>query len=245
MKKITDYPLQIAYHQSKETYSKNLVLRDLLRLQGAGDLLSEARVVSLETNQALYQHEDKIEFVYFPLDCMISNLGIMEDGSTLETSMVGREGLVGISAILGSGFHQQWSSVTVSGEAAQVEAGKLDKIFTQNETALKTLLKCYRSLTTQVSQRCICNSKHMVLQRLCCWLLMVHDRVGRSNLRLTQEMMASRVGARRSGITVAAGVLHEARAIECRRGKVYILDREVLEEVVCECYSIMKADFVQ
>ena len=69
---------------------------------------------------------------------------------------------------------------------------------------------------------------------------MVHDRVGRNNLRLTQEMMASRVGARRSGITVAAGVLQEARAIEYRRGHLYILDREVLEEVVCECYSVAK-----
>lgn len=235
-----NYPSQLVTRPSEETFATNLVLRDLLRLQSAGDMLREAHIASLETNQVLYEHGDNIEFVYFPLDCVISNLGIMEDGTTMETSMVGREGLVGIPAILGSGVHQHWSWVTVSGNAAKVEANTLDKTFTQDESALKTLLDFYRSLTTQVCQRCVCNSAHTVLQRLCCWLLMVHDRVGRNNLRLTQEMMASRVGARRSGITVAARVLQEARAIEYRRGHLYILDREVLEELVCECYSVAR-----
>lgn len=234
----SNYPAQISY--LTETFATNLVLQDLLRLEVAGELFSDARIVSLETNQVLYEHGDKIEFVYFPLDCVISNLGIMEDGTTLETSMVGREGMIGISAILGSGVQQHWSWVTVSGDAAKVEAATLDKIFTQHKAALKTLLDCYCSLTTQVSQRCVCNAKHTVLQRLCCWLLMVHDRVGRNNLRLTQEMMASRVGARRSGITVAARVLQEARAIEYRRGHLYILHRAVLEKVVCECYSVAR-----
>jgi CRP-like cAMP-binding protein len=241
-RKITHQSFPLTYPPFQETCSTNLILRDLLRLQAAGDLLNDARIVSLKTNQPLYEDGDKIEFVYFPFDSVIANLGIMEDGTTLETSMIGREGLLGISAILGSGFQQHWSWVTVSGEAVQVEAKKLDKVFIQNEATLKTLLECYRSLTTQACQRSICNSKHTVLQRLCCWLLMVHDRVGRNNLTLTQEMMASRVGARRAGITVAARILQEARAIEYRRGQLYILDREVLEEVVCKCYAIMKFD---
>lgn len=80
------------------------------------------------------------------------------------------------------------------------------------------------------------------MERLCCWLLMVHDRVGDSNLNLTQEMIASRVGARRAGITVAAGLLQEMNAIEYRRGRLHILDRGLLEKVVCECYSIMQTD---
>ena len=72
---------------------------------------------------------------------------------------------------------------------------------------------------------------------------MVHDRAGDGNLRLTQEMIASRLGARRAGITVAAGVLQSMRAIEYRRGQLHITDREVLERVVCECYSIMRNEF--
>ena len=72
---------------------------------------------------------------------------------------------------------------------------------------------------------------------------MIHDRVGGDNLRLTQEMIAARVGARRAGITVAAGMLQEMLAIEYRRGQLHIRNREILEQTVCECYAIMKADF--
>jgi hypothetical protein len=72
---------------------------------------------------------------------------------------------------------------------------------------------------------------------------MLHDRVGDSNLRLTQEMIASRLGARRAGITVAAGTLQAMKAIEYRRGQLHITDREVLERAVCECYSIIQNEF--
>ena len=82
-----------------------------------------------------------------------------------------------------------------------------------------------------------------LLERLCCWLLMVHDRVGGANLRLTQEMIASRLGARRAGITVAAGVLQAMHAIEYRRGQLHIIDRDVLERAVCECYPTMHKEF--
>ena len=81
------------------------------------------------------------------------------------------------------------------------------------------------------------------MERLCCWLLMIHDRVGGNSLSLTQEMIASRVGARRAGITVAAGMLQSMHAIEYRRGQLHILDRGVLERTVCECYNIMKGEW--
>src|SRR6185369_16113452 len=108
---------------------------------------------------------------------------------------------------------------------------------------LKALMRFYRSTITQVSQRCVCNTRHTVLDRLCCWLLMLHDRIGDSNLRLTQEVIASRLGARRAGITVAAGLLQSMHAIEYRRGQLHITDREVLEQAVCECYTIMRSPF--
>lgn len=205
-------------------------------------LLPFLRVVSFERNQVLYEQGDKIEFIYFPLDSVVSTLGIIEDGTTLETSMVGREGLVGISAILGSGISRQWFWVLTSGTAMQVESKILDRLLLQNEQALKGVLQFYRSLMTQISQRCVCNTRHTIMDRLCCWLLMLHDRVGGANLRLTQEMIASRLGARRAGITVAAGTLQAMRAIEYRRGQLHIIDRAVLEHTVCECYNIMRSD---
>jgi hypothetical protein len=72
---------------------------------------------------------------------------------------------------------------------------------------------------------------------------MLHDRIGDGNLRLTQEMIASRLGARRAGITVAAGTLQAMHAIEYRRGQLHIMDRAVLERVVCVCYEVISNDF--
>ena len=223
---------------------RNAVLKQLLAIPDAVDYLRpHLKLVPLERNQVLYEQGDTIDFVYFPIDSIVSSLAIIEDGTTLETSMVGREGLVGISTILGSGISRQWIWVSISGAAIQLDAKFLDKLFVQHEDALKALLRCYRSLVTQVSQRCVCNTRHTVLERLCCWLLMVHDRVGGTNLRLTQEMIASRLGARRAGVTVAAGVLQSMHALEYRRGQLHIVNREVLEGAVCECYAIMQSEF--
>lgn len=224
-----------------ELIFRNELLKQLLDIPSLSNyLLPELRVVPLTVNQVLYEHGDQLDYLYFPLDCIVSGLVITEDGSTIETSLVGREGLVGISAILGSGRSRQWIWVTTSGKALKLEARFLDTLFVQNETALKALLRCYRSLITQVSQRCVCNTRHTVLDRLCCWLLMVHDRVGSTNLRLTQEIIASRVGARRAGITVAAGVLQEMNAIAYQRGQLHIQNREVLMSAACECYKAMQ-----
>jgi len=225
--------------------SKNELLKELLSLPGIGnDLLQELRLVPLSVNQVLYEQGDKIDHLYFPLESVTSGLAIMEDGTTIETSMVGRESVIGVSTILGSGQTRQWVWVTVGGTALQLESKFLDNLIIKNEVALKALLRCYRLLITQVSQRCVCNTRHTIMERLCCWLLMIHDRVGGNNLSLTQEMIASRVGARRAGITVAAGMLQSMKAIEYRRGQLHINDREVLERTVCECYEIMKDESV-
>lgn len=223
--------------------AKNELIRDLLSQPAiANEVFHELKVAPLTVNQVLYEQGDKIEFLYFPLDCVTSGLAIMEDGTTIETSMAGRESVVGISSILGSGQSRQWIWVTIGGNAIQLESKFLERLFVQNEVALKALLRSYRLLITQVSQRCVCNTRHTILERLCCWLLMIHDRVGGNNLNLTQEMIASRVGARRAGITVAAGMLQDMKAIEYRRGNLHITDRDVLERTVCECYNVIQGE---
>ena len=223
--------------------SRNELLRSILDVpETVTTLLPELRIVPLTVNQVLYEQGDQIDHVYFPLDAVISNLAIMEDGTTMETSMVGRDCMLGVTSLLGSGLSRQWMWVTIGGSAIHLEVRFLEKLFVQNEVVLKALLKCYRSMITQVSQRCVCNTRHTILERLCCWLLMIHDRVGDNNLNLTQEMIASRVGARRAGITVAAGMLQEMNAIHYRRGRLHIGNRDLLEQVVCECYSIMRID---
>jgi CRP-like cAMP-binding protein len=236
--------LLIAEHDlaSNVVVRNQLLAQWLVTPEAREYLLPHFRIVSLERNQVLYEQGDSIEVVYFPIDSVVSSLAIMEDGTTIETSMIGPEGLVGVSAILGSGISRQWLWVLASGTAVQFEAKWLDRLFLDNEVALKSLLRFYRSMITQISQRCVCNTRHTVMDRLCCWLLMIHDRMGDANLRLTQEMIASRLGARRAGITVAAGTLQAMQAIEYRRGQLHITDRQVLERVVCECYDVMSGN---
>ena len=223
--------------------SKNELISQFLNIPEIGNLLfQELRLVSFEVNQVLYEQGDKIDYLYFPLDCVTSSLAIMEDGTTIETSMVGCESVVGMSTILGSGRSRQWVWVTADGTALQLETTFLNRLLVNNEAALKALLHSYRALITQISQRCVCNTRHTILERLCCWLLMIHDRAGRDGLTLTQELIASRVGARRAGITVAAGMLQAMKAIEYRRGHLHISEREVLERTVCECYNLMNVE---
>jgi CRP-like cAMP-binding protein len=224
--------------------SGNQLLKDLLTpFEIREYLLPQLKLVTFERNQVVYEQGDSIEHLYFPLDSIASTLAIMEDGSTLETTMIGCEGVIGISAILGTGKSRQWMWVLISGSAVQLEAKALEKVV-QNDATLKTILRGYRSLISQLSQRSVCNSRHTILERLSCWLLMVHDRVGGEDLRLTQELIASRLGARRAGVTVAAGVLQSMQGIEYRRGQLHIKNRQVLESTACECYSVLRSELI-
>lgn len=204
--------------------------------------LSQVRIVKLAFNDILFEYGDSIDDVFFPLDSVVSSLAIMEDGTTIEISMIGNEGVVGLAALLGGGAARHWTKMCIGGSLARVNAHALEQSFVSNENALKFIMRSYSSLITHVSQRAVCNARHTVLERLACWLLMIHDRVGGDNLRLTQEAIASRVGARRAGVTVAAGILQSIGAIAYRRGQLHIRDREGLEAAVCECYSILRAD---
>ena len=221
--------------------SRNKLLHELL-LVDSGFLLSQIRVVRLDFNDSLHEYGDSIDDVYFPLDSVVSALTIMEDGTTIEISMVGRESMVGLSALLGKASSRHWTRMCVGGSLARLSTSTLEQVFVSNGSAVKHIMRSYSSLITQVSQRAVCNARHTVLERLACWLLMIHDRVGDENLKLTQEAIASRLGARRAGITVAAGALQSIGAIEYRRGQLHIKDRIALEKAVCECYAVLKAD---
>lgn len=206
-------------------------------------LLPQIRVVKLDFNDTLYECGDGIDDMYFPLDSIVSALSIMEDGTTIEISLVGKESVVGLSALLGGATSRHWTRMCIGGSLARLSASALEHMFTSNGSALKFIMRSYSMLITQVSQRAVCNARHTVLERLACWLLMIHDRVGDENLKLTQEAIASRLGARRAGITVAAGVLQSIGAIEYRRGQLHIKDRVGLERAVCECYPILKGEY--
>jgi CRP-like cAMP-binding protein len=199
--------------------------------------------VHLEQDQSLYVQGDAYEHLYFPLDAVVSTVAIMGDGATVEISMTGREGVTGVVSMFGDHRARNWTRVLIAGHALKVKADAVRQLFTQSEAAQRVLLDYYRALITQISQRAVCNGRHTILQRLACWMLMLHDRVGADEIRLTQEEMAGKLGVRRAGVTQAARVLLTAGAVDYNHGRINMLDRNVLELIACECYKVQREEF--
>jgi CRP-like cAMP-binding protein len=105
------------------------------------------------------------------------------------------------------------------------------------------LLRYTQALITQMSQTAVCNRVHSLMQRVCRWLLLCHDRVSSDELLLTQESIAMMLGGRRESVTVVAGQLQDLRLIHYSRGHIKILDRQGLERAACECYQVVKTEF--
>jgi CRP-like cAMP-binding protein len=200
------------------------------------------RRVDLESQQTLYAPGDEIRHVYFPIGCVATAVAVMDDGATVETAMIGREGVVGIAAITGSYPARNWMRVLLPGDALRAEASAMRELFDENHLWQKTLLRYYCTLIEQVSRRAICNSRHRLSERLCTWLLMVHNRAGKADFPLTQEAIARQLGVRRAGINECIGWLERTKVVAHRRGHILILHREALEDAACACYPAFASD---
>jgi CRP-like cAMP-binding protein len=199
--------------------------------------------VHLSSASVIYEAGDEIESIYFPIDAIVSALAILEDGSSVEISMTGREGIVGLPGLVGGGRALHWTRVAVEGAALSIPTTFLREVFRKSEPVNDGIMRAYRSLFTQICQRSVCNVRHTVLQRLCVWLLMMHDRLGSLDLPFTQEEIANRISVRRAGVSVAASLLQAMHAITYHRGKIVIDDRGAIEHTACECYQVMAQDF--
>ncbi|MEQ8465171.1 Crp/Fnr family transcriptional regulator [Coleofasciculus sp. E1-EBD-02] len=195
---------------------------------------------SLPLGQILYQPGEPILHVYFPNRAMVSLVTLLTNGSTTEVGMVGKEGMVGIPVFLADGIAINQGVVQLEGTGMKMDASILKREF-ERGGRLQRLLLCYtQTLLNQVSQTAACNRQHRLEQRLARWLLSAQDSISGSELRLTQEFLGNMLGTRRATVTVAAGKLQETGAIRSHRGKITILNRELLETLACECYRVVK-----
>lgn len=222
--------------------TRNLLLASLPP-QVTHELVSLGQGVRLRAREMIYESGDEIELLYFPIDCVISSLTLLEDGSTVEIAMTGREGLAGITALVGGGKAMHWNRVSVPGTALRISKSAIEAASGKSEVLHLAMLRSYRHWFRQICQRSVCNMRHTLLQRLCVWLLMMNDRVGRPELPLTQDEIASYISVRRAGVSVATSLLQSMQGISTRRGRIVIVDRDTLEQQACECYEIMKRQF--
>lgn len=186
----------------------------------------------------LIHAEEKIDFVYFP-ESMIGSVVAMPDGERIEAVSVGREGFIGIPAVL-NGTTLSQTIVQMAGDAYRVSAEQF-KTLLEAMPKLKSLIDQYILITLdEISLTAACNRAHPLSERCAKWMLLVRDRHDEDVFLLTHKFLAIMLGVRRAGVTVAAGVLQKAGIIRYTRGRVTILNHEALEQAACECYAMIR-----
>jgi CRP-like cAMP-binding protein len=200
------------------------------------EILPHLEPVNFSSGNEVYESGVNIDFVYFPETAVLSQLSYLEDGSATEVAIIGNEGFVGLSAILESRVSAYWTQVVVGGTALKASVDVVNDQFKTVASFQKQVLMYTSAYLNQVSQRAVCNSRHRLEERLCTWLLMMHDRAHGVQLPLTHELISDHLGARRAGITSFCTLLREHGAIAYQRGVISIVNRKLLEEMACECY---------
>lgn len=225
--------------QSENHILASLPAKDYERLS------SHLESIELTHSHILYEAGGLMDYVYFPTNSMISLISQLSDGSSVEIGVTGYEGMIGVSAMLGVDRSPHEAMVQIPDGAVRIKAGILKEEFKRGEALHDSLLRYVQMLLLQTGQIAACNRLHSIGERLARWLLMSLDRCNCDDLPLTQEFLAMMLGIRRAGVTEAALILQAEEYITYRRGHVQILDRAGLEDFTCECYRIVKDEFVR
>jgi CRP-like cAMP-binding protein len=200
-------------------------------------IASNLDVVPLPLKQFVHKPGERIRDVYFPGGGFISIVTVLTDGTMVEVATVGREGLLGASAILNGAASPSAAMVQAETDTCYRMPADVFREEIDRRNSFHDLMTRYaQALHGVIMQAAACNALHSVEQRLARWLLLAHDRVGKNEFPLTQEFMAMMLGASRPSVTVVAGTLQKAGLITYHRGHLTIVNREKLESAACECY---------
>jgi CRP-like cAMP-binding protein len=206
-------------------------------------LLPHLEPVSLPARTVLHRPEQLIPHVYFPTAGVISLLAVPARGGGVEVGVIGREGFAGLPVFLGADCSTGLCVVQIPLVALRMTADDFRSRVGRDSLLHSLLLRYTHFLLCQVSRSLACGATHSIGQRLCRWLLLVHDRVDADQFPLTQDFIAKMLGVRRASVSEAAAALQERRLIDYRRGRVSILDRKGLERAACECFRLVQAEW--
>ena len=217
----------------------NLLLAALPR-QHRLRLMAEAQEVRLSYGEVLYEPGQRMRYVYFPNDSIVSLLTLVDRHQALEVGLIGREGLVGVPLALEIPVSPVRALVQGAGTAMRLKAAAFQLNLRRSEALRRELQHYIYALMAQITQTAACNRFHVVEARLARWLLMTHDRTQISPFRLTQDFLARMLGVRRVGVSKAASALQRKRIIHYSRGNIAILDRKGLMAASCSCYRMVE-----
>lgn len=222
------------------THFKNRILSSLPE----SDLNRISRLltpITLEQYKTLFDGE--IDHCYFVEEGIASVVVTVEQGTTVEVGIVGIDGVVGLPILLGSPRTPGRTFVQIAGSGFRIGSKDLKAEFERNGPLREHLQRYMLGFFVQTAQTAACNRLHTIEERLARWLLSCRDRMETNELRLTHEFLGQMLGAPRTTVTMAAGILQKAGMIDYARGVVVINDRPMLEESACECYAIVRDEF--
>lgn len=199
--------------------------------------LADCDEIGLGFADVLCESDERIGHVYFPTDGFISLVTTLNDGARLEVGIIGDEGMLGTSLILGVSVSPEHAVVQGAGTALRMSAAAFRRHCLRNAELHARLDRYVYVLMRQLAQTAACTRYHLVEARLARWLLMSRDRAHSEQFHLTHEFLAYMLGVRRVGVTEAARSLHERGLIAYSRGDISILDNAGLEAVSCRCYE--------
>jgi len=200
-------------------------------------LMRGAKVVTLKFRKRLYRQEAPIDFVYFPITCMVSLLVTTNSQISMEMATVGREGVVGSSELIQRQGAMGLSIIQLPGTAVRIDRDAFQKVMTSRPYLQDLMHRHLFALMRQVLFGAACNRMHTMEERCARWLLMTHDRAAQDVFPLTQEFLSHMLGVRRATVNVATGMLKKAGFIRYVRGRVTLIDRNGLESASCGCYQ--------
>lgn len=193
--------------------------------------------VEMVHGATIYQPYEKIEYIYFPENSVISVVTNLENGSCVETGIIGNDGLSGTETILTEDASPREAMVQLAGFGNRLKVEDFLEFFESEKIFAKRVMRYVYSFIGQISQNPACLCFHTIEKRLARWLLMFHDRADRDEMFLTQEFIAVMLGVHRPSVTKFAVKLQEMNLIRYNRGKITILDRPGLLRTSCECYE--------
>jgi CRP-like cAMP-binding protein len=223
---------------------RNLLL-DRVPNRERRNLVAGTETVELTTGEELSMPGRQSGHVYFPVDGAISLVAMGDGHPRIEVGLIGREGMLGVPTILGTGISGLRAVVEIPGRAWRVDAARFARRLDASHALRRRMTSYVHVRLLQIAETAACKQFHHVEERLARWLSMSRDRAVRDELAMTHECLSRMLGVRRAGVSLAASELQRRGLIRYSRGHVVVLDRRALAAAACSCYAADKRTYAR